>query len=167
MWRQLRPDLDRDQVARPAEGDVSPLDALPKETPIRTTGTKKSPATPPHKPCFLLGWRTLAGMTQEELPEAIGWAKSTVSAVETGQRPWSQPFLENVVDYLRTRGLDKLTIGDVIEVDPYDSAQIEIWHLSRRVPEGRQDTAADVLHALTAPRREPVTPRAPIRRRRR
>ena len=54
---------------------------------IALAGAKKAPL-------HFREWREAAGLTQEEIAEALGVNHSHVSNVENGKAPWKQGFVE-------------------------------------------------------------------------
>lgn len=60
-------------------------------------------------PWFLREWRKHRGLTQEELAERIDSTKATISRMETGAAPYSQPFLEACADALDCHPADLIT----------------------------------------------------------
>jgi transcriptional regulator with XRE-family HTH domain len=52
------------------------------------------------RPHYIAEWRAFRGMTQEDLAEAMGTTKATVSRVEDRTHPYSQDFLETAAEVL-------------------------------------------------------------------
>lgn len=68
-------------------------------------------------------WRKFRGLTQEQLAERIGIARSYLTKIERGDRRYDQPFLEAAADALRC------SPADLIMRDPTDSEALwSIWH---------------------------------------
>lgn len=71
---------------------------------------------------FLRQWRKHRGLTQEQLAERIGIARSYLTKIERGTRRYDQPFLEAAADALRCEP------ADLIMRDPTESETIwSIW----------------------------------------
>ena len=71
---------------------------------------------------FLRQWRKHRGLTQEQLAERIGIARSYLTKIERGTRRYDQPFLEAAADALRCEP------ADLIMRDPTESESIwSVW----------------------------------------
>ena len=57
----------------------------------------------------LKAWRKYRGLTQEQLAERIGIARSYLTKIERGDRRYDQPFLEAAADALRCSVADLVT----------------------------------------------------------
>jgi transcriptional regulator with XRE-family HTH domain len=67
-------------------------------------------------------WRKHRGLTQEQLAERIGIARSYLTKIERGDRRYDQPFLEAAADALRC------SPADLIMRDPTDPEGIwSVW----------------------------------------
>lgn len=117
------------------------------------------------KPCFLNAWLAHVGRRQIHFAETTGYTRGHVSAVANGSRPWTQEFLEIAVDYFRANGEPDLSAGDLIDVNPADPVQHELYMRARRVPEDRREVAADLLRGLSERREETFARRPPAPRR--
>lgn len=74
------------------------------------------------KPHYIREWRKHRGLTQEQLAERIGIARSYLSKIESGARRYDQPFLEAAAEALRCDA------GDIITRDPTDPEALwSIW----------------------------------------
>src|ERR1700720_909012 len=74
------------------------------------------------KPHYIREWRKHRGLTQEQLAERIGIARSYLTKIERGDRRYDQPFLEAAADALRCDP------GDLIMRDPTGPESIwSIW----------------------------------------
>jgi transcriptional regulator with XRE-family HTH domain len=58
----------------------------------------------PKKPVghFIAEWRDFRGLTQDMLAERLGTSKASISRIESGKQPYSQPFLEACAEALTT-----------------------------------------------------------------
>ncbi len=61
---------------------------------------------------YLKDWRELAGLTQEQLAEAVGTTKAVISLLENEKRPLSSKWLRKLAVPLKTRP------GYLLDVDP-------------------------------------------------
>jgi transcriptional regulator with XRE-family HTH domain len=57
---------------------------------------------------YFKAWRKHRGLTQEQLAERIGIARSYLTKIERGDRRYDQPFLEAAADALRCSPADLL-----------------------------------------------------------
>ena len=74
------------------------------------------------QPHSIKEWRKHRGLTQEQLAERIGIARSYLTKIERGTRRYDQPFLEAAADALRCEP------GDIIMRDPSDADGIwSVW----------------------------------------
>lgn len=74
------------------------------------------------QPQFFKAWRKYRGLTQEQLAERIGIARSYLTKIERGDRRYDQPFLEAAAYALRC------SPGDLIMRDPTETEGIwSIW----------------------------------------
>jgi len=51
---------------------------------------------------FIAEWREHRGLTQDMLAERLGTTKASISRIENGKQPYSQPFLEACAETLMT-----------------------------------------------------------------
>ena len=65
-------------------------------------------------PHFLAQWRQYRDLSQEDLADLLGTSGATISRVESGQRPYSQDFLEAAAEALGC------TPADILSRDPRD-----------------------------------------------
>ncbi len=93
------------------------------------------------KPHYIREWRKHRDLTQEQLAERIGIARSYLTKIETGKRRYDQPFLEAAAYALRCEP------GDLIMRDPTDPEGI--WSLWERLEPPERIRAVAVLRALT------------------
>lgn len=75
---------------------------------------------------FIREWRKHRGLTQEQLAERMGVARSYISHIENGKRRYDQPFLEAAADALRT------SPGDLLQRDPLQ--EDPLWPIWQEVP---------------------------------
>lgn len=102
-----------------------------------------------YRACFIREWLALnPQLKQHLLAEFTGYAKGYVSEVARGVKPWNQEFLERAVDFFRANGFPAMTAGDLIDVDPSDPEQYELYMQARHVPKDRRSVAADMLRGL-------------------
>ena len=85
-------------------------------------------------------WRKYRGLTQEQLAERIGIARSYLTKIERGDRRYDQPFLEAAADALRCEPADLIT---------RDPAEAEgIWSIWDTLTPPERVRAVAVLSAL-------------------
>lgn len=94
---------------------------------------------PPH---YLREWRKHAGLTQEQLAEAVGTSKSQISELERYNLQLSPKWLIRLAPVLGTQP------GHILDHDPadLDNDVIDIW---ARIPERDREQAARVLRSFT------------------
>jgi DNA-binding XRE family transcriptional regulator len=88
----------------------------------------------------LKAWRKYRGLTQEQLAERIGIARSYLTKIERGDRRYDQPFLEAAADALRC------SVADIIMRDPTDSEAL--WSLWGGLTPPERIRAVAVLKAM-------------------
>jgi transcriptional regulator with XRE-family HTH domain len=89
---------------------------------------------------FIKQWRKHRGLTQEQLAERIGIARSYLTKIERGDRRYDQPFLEAAADALRCDP------GDLIMRDPTDPEMI--WSIWERLSPVERVQAIAVIRAI-------------------
>jgi len=89
---------------------------------------------------FIKEWRTFRGLTQEQLADRMGIARSYVSHVEGGKRRYDQLFLEAASEALGC------TPADLIMRDP--TQQGSIWSIWDQIPAQQREQAARVLETF-------------------
>jgi len=92
------------------------------------------------KPHYIREWRKHRGLTQEQLAERIGIARSYLTKIERGSRRYDQPFLEAAAEALRCEP------GDIIMRDP--TAADSIWSVWETLPPAQRLQAVAVIKAL-------------------
>jgi transcriptional regulator with XRE-family HTH domain len=93
------------------------------------------------QPHYIREWRKHRGLTQEQLAERIGIARSYLTKIERGTRRYDQPFLEAAAEALRCEP------GDIIVRDPTDPEAI--WSIWEQLSPPQQRQAIAVIKALT------------------
>ena len=89
-------------------------------------------------------WRKYRGLTQEQLAERIGIARSYLTKIERGSRRYDQPFLEAAAEALRTEP------ARLINVDP--TASEGLWSLWETLTVPERVQAEAVIRAIAATR---------------
>ena len=115
--------------------DVAP-DAI-----LSTMARKAIPKT--HTANMIREWREHRGLTQERLAARIGISAPSLSRIERGDQPYSQPILEALADAL---GCEPAAL---IMRAPPNSQQYELWTVIQGMNEEDRARAAAVLKALT------------------
>jgi transcriptional regulator with XRE-family HTH domain len=96
-----------------------------------------APAHPNHR---IREWRKYRGLTQEQLAERIGIARSYLTKIERGSRRYDQPFLEAAAEALRCEP------ADLIRIDP--TAPDGFWSLWEQLTVPERVQAEAVIRAL-------------------
>lgn len=79
---------------------------------------------------FIAEWREHRGLTQDQLAERLGTTKASISRIENGKQPYSQPFLEACADRLATDP------GSLIMRNPLDKEAV--WSLWDQAKPGQR-----------------------------
>ena len=87
-------------------------------------------------------WRKYRGLTQEQLAERIGIARSYLTKIERGTRRYDQPFLEAAAEALRCEP------GDIITRNPSDPESI--WSIWDQLNPLERQQAIAVIRAIKA-----------------
>lgn len=89
---------------------------------------------------FIREWRKYRGLTLVQLAQRVGVSQPTVSRIERGEQPYSQPILEAFADALGCEPSD--LIGRL------PGAPSELTLLVNKVPPEKADAVATVLRAF-------------------
>jgi transcriptional regulator with XRE-family HTH domain len=89
---------------------------------------------------FIRDWRLHRNLTQEQLAEKVGTSKGHVSRIETGERPYTQQFLESCARVLGCQP------ADLIARNPEDPEGL--WSVWEGIPPAQRDLALAVLRAF-------------------
>ena len=92
------------------------------------------------KPHYIREWRKHRDLTQEQLAERIGIARSYLTKIERGTRRYDQPFLEAAAEQLRCEPCD------LIMRDPSDPEGI--WSIWDSLKPAERVQAIAVLRAI-------------------
>ena len=98
----------------------------------------------PHPNHRIREWRKYRGLTQEQLAERIGIARSYLTKIERGSRRYDQPFLEAAAEALRTEP------ATLINVDP--TASESLWSVWEQLTVPERVQAEAVIRAIRATR---------------
>ena len=93
---------------------------------------------------FIRQWRKYRGLTQEQLAERIGIARSYLTKIERGDRRYDQPFLEHAAEALRCEP------GDLVMRDPTTAESL--WSVWERLTPPERAQAVAVIEALSRAR---------------
>lgn len=88
-------------------------------------------------------WREHRGLTQEQLANRVDMSIPSISRLETGQQPYSQPVLEALADALDCEP------SDLVMRLPPGRAQFDLWEVVKGLTEAQSEQALRVLKALT------------------
>lgn len=94
--------------------------------------------TPRH---FIKEWRKKRGLTQVQVAERIGIARSYLSQIESGLRRYDQPFLEAAAEVLRC------SPADLIMRNPADPDGL--WSIYDQLTPPQRQQAVQLLRVLT------------------
>jgi transcriptional regulator with XRE-family HTH domain len=89
---------------------------------------------------FFKEWRKHRGLTQEQLAERIGIARSYLTKIERGDRRYDQPFLEAAAEALRCAP------ADLLMRDPTDPEGI--WTVWERLTPPERIRVVAVIKAM-------------------
>jgi len=92
------------------------------------------------QPHYIREWRKHRDLTQEQLAERIGIARSYLTKIERGTRRYDQPFLEAAAEQLRCEPCD------LIMRDPSDPEGI--WSIWDSLKPAERVQAIAVLRAI-------------------
>jgi transcriptional regulator with XRE-family HTH domain len=89
---------------------------------------------------YIKEWRKHRGLTQEQLAERIGMARSYLALIESGRRRYDQPFLEHAAEALQC------SPADLIMRNPTDPDGLWSIYDTLSAPERKQ--AVQLLRVL-------------------
>jgi transcriptional regulator with XRE-family HTH domain len=89
---------------------------------------------------YIKQWRKHRGLTQEQLAERIGIARSYLTKIERGARRYDQPFLEAAAEALRCAP------ADLIMRDPTEPESI--WSIWEQLSPPERVQAMAVIRAI-------------------
>lgn len=90
---------------------------------------------------FIRAWRKYRGLSQQQLADRMGVARSYVGHVETGRSRYDQPFLEAAADALNCAP------ADLIMRDP--SQPDALWSIWDQIRPPERDQALRILETFT------------------
>jgi transcriptional regulator with XRE-family HTH domain len=93
-----------------------------------------------HPRHFIRQWRNYRGLTLEALASRVGTTHASLSRIERGLQPYSQPLLEAIAEALNCMPAD-LIIRDPLNPNPF-------WTLWDSISPAERPTAARVLEAF-------------------
>lgn len=111
--------------------------------PAKVTPRFKRPA---HRPTFIRRWREAKGLTLEALAERVatrlgGMTHASLSRIERGLQPYSQPIIEALAD--------ELTGGDVASLLTRDPSEPSaIWSIWERAKPGERKMIVDIAKTI-------------------
>jgi transcriptional regulator with XRE-family HTH domain len=97
----------------------------------------------PAQPHFLRYWREHRGLSQDQVADAIGISKASVSRVENGITPYTQDVLESYARVL------ECTVADLVSRPPSDPEGL--WAIWERLRAEDRPRAVAILRALADP----------------
>ena len=93
-----------------------------------------------HRRTFIRDWRQSRGLTLEQVANRIGITHASLSRIERGLQPYSQPLLEAIADALQTDPASLLTR------DPTDPEGI--WSIWDRAKPGERRQIVEIAKTL-------------------
>lgn len=112
---------------------------LSRAAPPWHTYAMKSPRRT-YRQTFIRQWREHAGMTVDELGEAIEMSGASVSRIENGKQPYTQPVIEKIADALGA------SVSSLLEFDPKTGRSI--YDLAARATPEQQAQIVRVAEAM-------------------
>ena len=97
------------------------------------------PKRPP-SPTFIRQWREHRGLSLERLADRLGTTKASLSRIERGLQPYSQPILEALAEALMCDP------ADLLMRNPTDPEGI--WSIWDSIPVRERPRAVAVLRAM-------------------
>lgn len=98
------------------------------------------------KPNFIRQWRKIKGLTMDELVQkarenGLDTTQPTISRIERGVHPWSQPIIECISTVLKVEPWELLQ-------DPISKSHANLFEWLRRLSEAEISHAENVLRAV-------------------
>lgn len=91
----------------------------------------------------LRAWRKYRNLTQAALADRVGTTAASISRLETGLQPYTQPLLEQLAEALRCDPADL-----IIRLPP-GSAEHELWQVVNGLKPDQQAQVLRVIKAMT------------------
>lgn len=76
--------------------------------------------TPPYRVTFIRKWRQHRDLTLEVVADAVGMTKTSLSRIERGWQPYTQPTLEAIARTLRVQDWQLLRDDPTVDSDVID-----------------------------------------------
>jgi transcriptional regulator with XRE-family HTH domain len=89
---------------------------------------------------YFRAWRAYRGLTQDQLAERIGIARSYLSKIERGDRRYDQHFLEAAADALRCEP------ANLINIDP--TGPDSLWSVWEQLSPPERKQAFAIIKAI-------------------
>ena len=93
-----------------------------------------------YRTTFIRQWREARGLTLEQLAERIGTTHASLSRIERGKQPYTQPMLEAIADALGTDA------ASLIMRDPLDAEGI--WSVWDQAEPGERRMIVDLARTV-------------------
>lgn len=120
--------------------------------PVHALYMVKKPVDPRH---FLRAWRKHRDYTLEFAAEAVGITHATLSRIERGKVPYSQPLLEALAQLYRCEP------ADLIMRDPLSGGPWSIWD---QIPPEQRSVLQNMMQGLVRGPEAPLALPAPARK---
>jgi transcriptional regulator with XRE-family HTH domain len=105
--------------------------------------TKKAiprPKRPVYRATFIRQWREFRGLTLEQLGERVGLTHVSLSRIERGLQPYSQPVMEAIAEALQT------DVPSLIMRNPEEPG---IWSIWESASQGDQRKIVEIAKTIT------------------
>lgn len=89
---------------------------------------------------FIRQWREARGLTLEQLAERIGTTHASLSRIERGKQPYTQPMLESIADALA------VDVASLLMRDP--SEEEGIWSVWDQAKPGEKRMIVDLARTV-------------------
>jgi transcriptional regulator with XRE-family HTH domain len=89
---------------------------------------------------FIRHWREHRGLTLEQLAERVGTTHASLSRIERGKQPYTQPLLEAVAEALQT------DVASLLMRDP--TGPEDIWSVWDQAKAGERRVIVDIAKTI-------------------
>lgn len=105
-----------------------------------TRRPQPQPKRAQYRRTFIRQWRDHRGLTLEQLAERVGSTHVSLSRIERGLQPYSQPLLEAIAEALQT------DVASLLMRDP--SGPEDIWSVWDQAKPAERKTIVDIAKTL-------------------
>jgi transcriptional regulator with XRE-family HTH domain len=118
---------------------------LISQSPLSDAPQADLPLTRRLLPTFIRQWRKHRGQTLAEVADLVNVSHATISRIETGSQPYSQPILEGIADALDTDP------ASLLSRDPTDHEAI--WSIWDKAQPFERELMVNVVNAIIKTRK--------------